>query len=53
MIETSLHQCASEIATLWNKGKLHLFSHQSRKKKNTLLHTWGCLGPYTIFFYKI
>jgi len=28
MSETSLHHCASDIATLWNKGELHLFSHQ-------------------------
>ena len=28
MRETSLHHCVSDIDTLWNKGELHLFSHQ-------------------------
>jgi len=28
MSEKSLHHCVSDIATLWNKDDLHLFSHQ-------------------------
>jgi len=28
MSETSLHHCVSDIVILWNKGELHLFSHQ-------------------------
>ena len=53
--ESSLQHCVSDIATLWNKGELHLFRHLrfnyccAEKIYVTLIHTSGRLWPYTIF----
>jgi len=47
MSESSLYHCVSDIAIVWNKGELHLFSHQRFNyccaEKNIYLH---CYTPW-------